>query len=85
MHEVEALERMVLDDATVHVGAAILAGVALDRRRLVDDVQLLLMRGDRQFGDRHDADDRKQGAVRLPALRAAAGMVVRDVAGDAGR
>src|SRR5712672_4021126 len=42
MDEVEAVERMRLVlDAAVHMGAADLAGVPLDRRRGVDDLKLV--------------------------------------------
>ena len=83
--EVEAVERMVLVlDAAVHVHAAAVAGMALDRRAwrrrpsacapLAVTLELVA---------RHDRDHREQRAGRLPALGAAAGVVEGDVALDA--
>ena len=76
---------MVLDDPAVHVSPAHFAGVTLNRRALVHDMQFLRMGDHLELVDRHDSDHRKQRAVRLPALRAAAGVVVGDIAGDADR
>src|SRR5688572_7998146 len=70
-------------DASVHVDTAAAAGMALDGGAGVDDVELLPVGRDAQVvpGDHgHDGEQRTGG---LPALGAAAGMVVRDVALDA--
>ena len=81
MDEVQAVEGVGLVlDAAVHVGAAALAGVALDGGRGVDDLQLVAVLGHRDVVARHNGDDREHRAFRLPALGAAAGMVVGDVA-----
>src|SRR5262249_55931724 len=82
--EVEAVEGMALVlDPAVHMRAAGLAGVPLDHRRRIDDMQLVAVL---EYGDVlpwHDGDDRERRTRRLPALGAAAGMIVGDVALDA--
>src|SRR5690348_8594472 len=84
MDEVETIERMVLIlDATVHVRAASLAGVTLDHRGGIDDLELVAVLEHGDVLTRHHRDDREGRALRLPALGAAAGVVVRDVALDA--
>ena len=70
---------MVLFDAAVHVHAAVFAGVALDHGGLVDDLEFVLARANRQFVYRDDCDDAEQRTVGLPALGAAAGVVELDV------
>src|SRR5271167_2916519 len=84
MNEVEAVERVPLVfDAAIHVCAARLAGVPLDGLRGVDDVKLVTVL---QHGDiltRHHGDDRKNSALRFPALGTAASVIVRDVTLDA--
>lgn len=77
--EIEALEGVVDLDAAVQVGAAAGAGVALDRGLGVHDAELRLVGRDRQVVPRHDADDAEERACGLPALGAAAGVVVGDV------
>src|SRR5262245_22286491 len=84
MDEVEAVERMALVlDAAVHVGAAGLAGVALDHRRGIDDLELVAVLEHGDVLARHHGHDREHRALRFPALGAAAGVVVRHVALDA--
>src|SRR6202022_3435356 len=84
MNEVETIERMpFVLDAAEHVGAAGPASVSLDRRRRVDDAQLVAVLENRYVVARDNSDDRKGGALRLPALGAAAGMIVGDIALDA--
>jgi hypothetical protein len=56
--------------------------MALDRRVGIDDLQLLFVGGDLDLVARDDGDLREQGAFRLPALAAAAGMVVRGLRAD---
>src|SRR5882757_628796 len=84
MDEVKAVEgmRLVLD-AAVHMRAAGLAGVSLDRRRGVDDLQLVAVFEHRHIFARHNGDHREDRPVGLPAFGAAAGMIVRDIALDA--
>jgi hypothetical protein len=84
MHEVEAVERVRLVlDAAVHVHAAAAAGMALDDGALaIDDLQLFRMRGDLTLSRETTANLREQGAGRLPALAAAAGVVVRGLRAD---
>src|SRR5260221_3816812 len=86
MDEVETIDRMPLVlDAAVHMRPAILAGVALDHRRRVDNLQLVAVFENRHAVARDNSDDRKGGALPLPAFGAAAGMNVRDIALDAER
>src|ERR1700733_4461523 len=84
MDEVQTVERMVLVlDAAVHMRAADLAGVPLDGLRGIDDVKLvaILQHGDVvAWNHRNHREDR---AVGFPALGAAAGVVVGDIALDA--
>jgi len=61
------------------MNAAVLAGMALDRRAFVDDLELFRMRRDLEIGDGDNADDREYRAGRLPALGAATGVVMRDI------
>jgi len=70
---------MIVDDAPEQVDAALLARVALDGGRRVDDAQFLRVGCHGEFVDWDDADDGEEGASRFPALGAAAGMVVQDV------
>src|SRR5260370_20359561 len=84
MDEGEPIERVRLVlDAAVHVRAADLAGMPLDCRRGVDDVQLVAVLEHGQAVAWHDGDHREGRPCRLPAFGAAAGMVVGDIALDA--
>src|ERR1700730_12575428 len=84
MDEVEPVERMRLVlDAAVHMRAATLAGVPLNRRRGIDDVKLVAIFEHRHIVARNDGDDGKGRPVGLPAFGAAAGVIVGDVALDA--
>src|SRR5262249_992692 len=84
MDEVKTIERVTLVlDAAVHVGTACLASVALDHCGGIDDLQLVAILEHRHVLTGHHRDDRECCASRLPALGAAAGMVVGDVALDA--
>src|SRR6266700_638260 len=84
MDEVEAVERMRLVlDAPVHMGAADLAGVPLDRRRGVDDLKLVAVLKHAHAVARHHRDHREGRPVGFPAFGAAAGVVVGDIALDA--
>src|SRR6185436_6336294 len=81
--EVEAKERMALVlDAPVHVHAAFLAGITLDRRLGIDNRELLAVRFHADLVARHDRDLREERALRLPALGAAADVVVRGLRPD---
>lgn len=80
MHEVQALERVIFVNTSVHVNAAFLAGVALDNGLIIDNFEFVLARLDFELFYRNDADDGEEGAIRLPAFGAAASMVVRDIA-----
>jgi hypothetical protein len=56
--------------------------MALDRRRGIDDLKLVGIGGDLEIVARHHRDHRKQRALRLPALGAAADMIVGGIAFD---
>src|SRR5258706_12753625 len=77
MDEVKAVERMRLVlDATVHMRAANLAGVPLDRRCRIDDLKLVAVFKNGHVIPWHDSDHREDRAAGFPAFGAAAGMVV---------
>lgn len=80
MNKVQPAERVVLLDATKQVDAAIPASIALDDRGRVDNGELGLVGLDTKVFTRDDADNGEQGTARLPALAAATGVVVGDVA-----
>ena len=83
MNEIEAMEGMpgVLD-AAIHVNAAVLAGIAMDGGGGIRDLKLVPVRRDADAVARHDRDLRKQRAFGLPALRAAAYVIVRALRTD---
>src|ERR1700744_1126640 len=84
MDEVQAVERMRLVlDAAVHMRAANLAGVTLNGLRGIDDVKLVAVLENGHVISRNHRDHREGRTVGLPALGAAAGVVVGDVALDA--
>jgi hypothetical protein len=77
VNEIEAVERMfgVLDPA-VHMYAAALAGVTLNSGVGIDDHELARVFRHRQLVARHHRHYREERTRRLPALRAAASMIV---------
>src|ERR1043166_4734303 len=77
--ERQPLERVDLLDRSVHVRAARGAGVALDQRRFVDDGEPIAPRQHLDLVAGHDGDHREDRPRWLPALGAAAHVVVRDV------
>src|SRR5215208_7633970 len=76
MNEGETLERVLPLNRTVHMNTAFDAGVPPDKCSLVDDLQLVSVRKNRDVFSRRDRYDRKAGAIRFPAFGAAAGMVM---------
>src|SRR4030081_2233051 len=70
-------------NAAVHMRAAALAGVALDRRRRIDNLQLVAVFKHRDIFARHNGNHREGCPVGLPAFGAAAGVVMGDIALDA--
>ena len=83
MDEIESVERVLLVlDPAVHVHAAAPARVALNRRRRVDDLQLVCVLGHTQLVARHHRDHREQGALWFPALGATAHVIVCDITLD---
>src|SRR5436309_9698822 len=83
MDEIEAVEWMpgVLDPA-IHMRTAGLAGMALDRRRRVDNLQLVAVLDHFHIVARDHGDDGEDRPCGLPALGAAAGVVVGNIALD---
>ncbi len=57
--------------------------MALDEGGRIDDCERVAVFDDLDIVGRDDGDDREDGTIRLPALCAAAGVVVGDVALDA--
>lgn len=76
VNEIQSLEGVVLLDAAEEVDTAFLAGVALDGGAAVNDVEFGLIGGDGERITGHDADDAEDCSFRLPALGAAARVVV---------
>ena len=66
--EVQALEGVLVVNATEQMNAALLAGVTLDGRAWVEDVELVAVGGDLYCIYRDDADDREECALRFPAF-----------------
>src|SRR5579859_751977 len=84
MDEVEAIEGMALVlDAAIHMRAADLAGIALDHRGRIDDLQLVAVLEHRHVLTGYHGDDREHRALWLPAFGATAGVIMRHVALDA--
>jgi hypothetical protein len=79
VHEIQPLERMIDLDAAKHVHAAVLARVALDHGRRVDDSELVGVGRDAELLSGNDADDGEERAVGFPALCTAARVVESDV------
>src|SRR6267154_5007871 len=78
VNEIESVQRMALVlDPAVHVDAAVLAGIPLDRRLEIHDRELAAVRLDAQVVAPHDGDLREQRAPGFPALGAAAHVIVR--------
>lgn len=80
--EIEAFERVVFHDSAKEVHAAFFARVALNCGVGVDDVEFGSVLDDFEVVDWDDSDNGEEGSLGLPALGAAAGVVVGDVAGD---
>src|SRR4029077_366459 len=77
----ETVERMTgVLDAPVHVHAATAAGMSLDGGAGIDHCELLPVRRDAEIVLGDHGHHGKHRARRLPALGAAAGVVVRHVA-----
>src|SRR5215469_16751812 len=81
MHEIKAVERVILVlDAPVEVRATAGAGMALNRRLLVDDLQLVAVGGYGELVATDHRDHREQRPLRLPALGTAAHVIEGRVA-----
>src|SRR5215831_10634837 len=77
VNEIESVQRVALVvDPAVHVDAALLARVPLDGRLGIHDCELVAVRFDAQVVARDDGDLREQRSFRLPALGAAAHVIV---------
>src|SRR4029453_17545249 len=80
---VQAVERMArVLDAAVHMRAAALAGVALNRCGRIDNLELVAVFEHGHVLPRYDGDDGEDRALGLPALGAAAGVVMGDIVLD---
>jgi hypothetical protein len=67
-------------DPAIHMHAAILAGMTLNGRLLVDDLQFVGILGDGDIVTRDDGDLRHGGTRRLPAFAAAANVIMGSLA-----
>src|SRR5262249_15510092 len=83
VNEIETVEGVLgVLDATIHVHAAPRAGVALDRRIAVHDLEFVGTFADRKLVARYNRHLRELRASRLPALGAATDVVVGGLRGD---
>ncbi len=82
MDEIQALERVIALHRPIKMHAARGAGMALDQRGGIDHLQLVAVFQHPHLAFRHHADHREDGAFRLPAFRAAAGMIEKNLAVD---
>jgi len=80
MNEIQAVESMRLFDPTIHMDITFPARMPLDDSSRIDDCKLRLVRPDGQIVAGNDTDDGEESSGGLPALGAAAGMIVGDVA-----
>lgn len=71
---------MLLLDAAIQMNPAVAAGIALDHSRRIDDGELRRVGLNAEVVARDHADNGEQGPAGLPALAAATGVVVGDVA-----
>lgn len=83
MYERQTFERMFTFDGTVEMDAAFLAGMPLDKCGRIDNGEFVGVFQHLDAVCRCDRNDGEGRAFRLPALGAAAGVIVRDVALDA--
>src|SRR5215475_5694620 len=84
MDEVQAIERVLgVLDAAVHVHTTFLAGVALNGRLRIDDLELLRMFSHFEPLARRHSDDGEHSPFGLPTLRTATGVVVSRLRADA--
>lgn len=82
MHKVQALERMFLLNTSKHMNAALFASITLDHSGLINDMNLALTGLDLDLVRWDSSNDREECAFRFPALGAAAGVVVGDIASE---
>src|SRR5215813_3300035 len=76
MDKIEPVERMLcVLDAAIHVDAAIFAGVPLDGRIGIHDLELVGVLGNTQLVARHNRDLREHCARGLPAFGASADVM----------
>lgn len=69
---------MIALDWTMHMNSAFFACVASDQRARVDYGKLVAVLDHRNLLGWRDSNDGEGGIVRLPALRTAAGVIVRN-------
>lgn len=82
MDKVQTLEGVILLNATEQVNSAVLASIALDGGFLVDYGELGGVGGHGDGVTGNNADDGEEGALGLPALGAATGVVVSNIAAE---
>src|SRR3954447_9965906 len=81
MDKIDAIQRMrFVLDAAVHMHAASFACVALNRRLLIDDRELVAVCLDAQVVTRYHSNLRKKRSFGFPALGASADMIMRRLA-----
>src|SRR6185437_5908979 len=84
MDKIEPVERMLcVLDAAIHVDAAIFAGVTLDGRVSIHDLEPIGILGSTELIARHNRDLREQRALGLPAFGASAYVIVGALGRDA--
>ena len=84
VNKIQTIEGVLgIFDAPVHMHATPRAGVPLDRRVGIHDLQFLGTLADVQLVAWHNGDLRERGASRLPALGASADVIVRRLGTDA--
>jgi hypothetical protein len=84
MDEIQAMKRVLrILDSSVHVHAARRAGVALNGRVGIDNLELVGVLGDTKLVARHDGDLREQSACGFPAFGASAHVVMSGLRRDA--
>lgn len=80
--KVEALEGVIVLNATKQVDTAVTAGVSLNSSALVNNSELVTVGSDLELVAGDDSDDGEESTLGLPALGTSAGVVVSDLAAE---
>lgn len=80
--KVEALEGVIVLNATKQVDTAVTASVSLNSSALVNNSELVTVGSDLELVAGDDSDDGEESTLGLPALGASAGVVVSDLAAE---